>query len=162
MTFGGLSSLHHMNTNSRHVCKRKHGSFPKLGLLGEISPCMLFWRQQSNCVPRPAVREGDGAMQASSESRWPGKQLHGTRGSLRLGKTPGELNKGNDAPSPAGPARNYNNDDTSRGISRSPDVLLTRKIKSCQSWRELQDLYMDMGDQYNEIHISATIVALKR
>ena len=148
-----------MNTFSSHVCKRKHGCFLKLGLHKALSPCMLFWRQQSNCVPCTAVREGDGALQAS-ESR-PSEQMHGKRG--KLGKTPGVTNKGSsNAPSPAGPTRNGINDEIPGGITRSPAVLLTRKIKSCRSWKELQDLYMDRGGQYNEIHISATIVTLRR
>ena len=38
----------------------------------------------------------------------------------------------------------------------------TRRIKSCRSWRQLLELYRTEGQWYNHIHVSATIVALRR
>ena len=39
---------------------------------------------------------------------------------------------------------------------------LTRRIKACLAWREVQALFEAEAGQYNEIHVSATVVAVRR
>ena len=52
--------------------------------------------------------------------------------------------------------------DRSPSSGRAAAAALTRHIKSCRSWRELQGLFISRGWQYNAVHISATVVALRR
>ena len=53
---------------------------------------------------------------------------------------------------------------TRRGRARDlhSQMVLTRRIKACRSWRSLQELYGAEVQRYNCIHYSATIVALRR
>ena len=49
---------------------------------------------------------------------------------------------------------------TNREVHYAMD--LTRRIKSCRGWREVQALFEEEEGQYNEIHVSATVVAVRR
>ena len=39
---------------------------------------------------------------------------------------------------------------------------LTRRIKACREWREVQALFEAEVQRYNQIHVSATVVAMRR
>lgn len=62
-------------------------------------------------------------------------------------------------------------DGDSFGLSASPlarflnsedNLALTRSIKQCRTWRQLQELYRHTAPRFNIIHVSALLVTLRR
>ena len=59
-----------------------------------------------------------------------------------------------------GMGRRKGRDGSNNDIHMAMD--LTRRIKSCREWREVQALFEAEVQRYNQIHVSATVVAMRR